>query len=96
MAAQIHAHGGVAEERTYGGVGHLTLIGALAPGLRVLAPVLGEIIQFVWRVTSRRRWQLRNEGQRLAQSNLHSERAGWLTEGLIAITRRADAHWTTQ
>ena len=40
MAAQIRAHGGVGEERTYGGVGHLTLIGAFAPGLRVLAPVL--------------------------------------------------------
>ena len=51
MAAQIHAHGGVAEERTYGGVGHLTLIGAFAPGLRVLAPV---VTQFVWRVTSGR------------------------------------------
>ena len=54
MAAQIHAHGGVAEERTYGGVGHLTLIGAFAPGLRVLAPVLRDVTQFVWRVTSRR------------------------------------------
>jgi hypothetical protein len=55
MAAQIHAHGGVAEERTYGGVSHLiTLIGAFAPGLRVLAPVLRDVTQFVWRVTSRR------------------------------------------
>jgi len=54
MAAQIHAHGGVAEQRTYGGVGHLTLIGAFAPGLRVLAPVLRDVIQFVWRVTSKR------------------------------------------
>ena len=54
MAAQIHAHGGVAEERTYGGVGHLTLIGAFAPGLRVLAPVLRDVTQFIWRVTSRR------------------------------------------
>ena len=53
MAAQIYAHGGVAEERTYGGVGHLTLIGAFAPGLRVLAPVLRDVTQFVWRVTSR-------------------------------------------
>ena len=54
MAAQICAHGGVAEERTYGGVGHLTLIGAFAPGLRVLAPVLRDVTQFVWRVTSSR------------------------------------------
>jgi len=54
MAAEIHACGGVAEERAYGGVGHLTLIGAFAPGLRVLAPVLRDVTQFVWRVTSRR------------------------------------------
>jgi len=54
MAAEIHACGGVAEERAYGGVGHLTLIGAFAPGLRVLAPVLRDVIQFVWRVTSKR------------------------------------------
>ena len=45
------AHGGVAEEPTYRGVGHLTLIGAFAPALRVLAPVLREVTQFVWRVT---------------------------------------------
>jgi acetyl esterase/lipase len=51
MAAKIHAHGGVAEERTYRGVGHLTLIGAFAPALRVLAPVLREVTQFVWSVT---------------------------------------------
>ena len=54
MAARIHAHGGVAEERTYGRVGHLTLIGAFAPGLRVLAPVLRDVTRFIWRVTSRR------------------------------------------
>ena len=53
MAAKIRAYGGVAEERTYGGVGHLTLIGAFAPGLRVLAPVLHDVTQFVWRVTRR-------------------------------------------
>jgi acetyl esterase/lipase len=51
MAEKIHAHCGVAEERTYRGVGHLTLIGAFAPALRVLAPVLREVTQFVWRVT---------------------------------------------
>jgi acetyl esterase/lipase len=51
MAEKIHAHGGVAEERTYRGVGHLTLIGAFAPALGVLAPVLREATQFVWRVT---------------------------------------------
>ena len=51
MAAKIHAHGGSAEERIYRGVGHLTLIGAFAPALRVLAPVLRETTQFIWRVT---------------------------------------------
>jgi acetyl esterase/lipase len=53
MAAKICNHGGVAEELTYGGVGHLTLIGAFAPGLRVLAPVLRDTTQFIWRVTRR-------------------------------------------
>lgn len=53
MAAKIRAHGGIAEERNYGGVGHLTLIGAFAPGLRVLAPVLRDVTQFIWRVTRR-------------------------------------------
>ena len=53
MAAKIHDHGGVVEERTYGGVGHLTLIGAFAPGLRVLSPVMRDVTQFVWRVTHR-------------------------------------------
>ena len=53
MAAKIREHGGVAEVLTYGGVGHLTLIGAFAPGLRVLAPVLRDTTQFVWRVTRR-------------------------------------------
>ena len=51
MAAKVRAHGGVAEVLAYGRVGHLTLIGAFAPGLRVLAPVLRETTQFVWRVT---------------------------------------------
>ena len=53
MAAKIRDHGGVAEELAYYGVGHFTLIGAFAPGLRVLAPVLRDATQFVWRVTRR-------------------------------------------
>src|SRR5262245_24390494 len=53
LPAKIRDHGGVAEVLTYGGVGHLTLIGAFAPGLRVLAPVLHDATQFVWRVTRR-------------------------------------------
>jgi hypothetical protein len=51
MAEKIHSHGGVAEERIFRGVGHLTLIGTFAPALRVLAPVLREVTQFIWRVT---------------------------------------------
>src|SRR5215510_6834764 len=51
MAEKSRAHSGVAEERIYRGVGHLTLIGAFAPALRVLAPVLRETAQFIWRVT---------------------------------------------
>ena len=60
MAAKIRAHGGVVEERTYGGVGHITLIGALAPGLRILAPVLRDVTQFVWRVTRRQASHAKN------------------------------------
>lgn len=51
LAEKIHVHGGVVEERCYRGVGHLTLIGAFAPALRVLAPVLRDVTEFVWRVT---------------------------------------------
>ncbi len=51
MAAKIRAHGGVVEERTFDRVGHFTLIGAFAPGLRVLAPVLRDVTEFVWCVT---------------------------------------------
>jgi len=51
MAAKVRTHGGFAEERTYRGVGHLTLIAAFAPGLRILAPVLRDATEFVWRVT---------------------------------------------
>jgi acetyl esterase/lipase len=64
MAAKICDHGGVAEELTYGGVGHLTLIGAFAPGLRVLAPVLRDTTQFVWRVTRRQASPLRKTDSR--------------------------------
>ncbi len=60
MAAKIHAHGGIAEERTYGGVGHLALIGAFAPSLRLLAPVLRDVTQFVWRVTRRQAYLVSN------------------------------------
>src|SRR5262249_57349973 len=52
MAAKIHAHGGIAEERIYRGVGHLTLIGAFSPALRGLAPVLRGTTRFIWWVTA--------------------------------------------
>jgi hypothetical protein len=50
------------------------------------------VTQFIWRA---------RQADAIAtaagsKSNLHSERAGWRTESIIAITRRADAHWTTQ
>ena len=41
-------------ERRLAAILALTLIGAFAPGLRVLAPVLRDVTQFVWGVTSRR------------------------------------------
>ncbi len=48
MAARIRKHGGDVRTRFYGRVGHLTLVGALAPPLRFLAPVLRDVTDFVW------------------------------------------------
>jgi acetyl esterase/lipase len=59
MAAKARAHGGVAEVLAYSRVGHLALIGAFAPALRVLAQVLREVTQFVWRVTPQGRQDTR-------------------------------------
>ena len=53
FAARIREMGGRVEERSYGRVNHFTLIGAFAPGLRLLAPVLRDVDAFVWRVTAR-------------------------------------------
>jgi len=53
FAARIHELGGRVEERAYGRVNHFTLIGAFAPGLRLLAPVLRDVDDFIWRVTGR-------------------------------------------
>ena len=53
FAARIHEFGGSVEERAYGRVNHFTLIGAFAPGLRLLAPVMRDIDDFIWRVTGR-------------------------------------------
>lgn len=46
LAAKIRAEGGAVEEIVYGTVGHLSLIGAFAPGLRFLAPVLRDVTDF--------------------------------------------------
>lgn len=54
FAARIREMGGRVEERSYGRVNHFTLIGAFAPGLRFLAPVLRDVDAFVWQVTGRR------------------------------------------
>ena len=53
FAARIREMGGRVEERGYGRVNHFTLIGAFAPGLRFLAPVLRDVDAFVWQVTGR-------------------------------------------
>jgi acetyl esterase/lipase len=53
LAAKIREKGGRAEARLYGRVNHYTLIGSFAPALRMLAPTMREVTDFVWRVTSR-------------------------------------------
>lgn len=53
FAARLREHGGRVEERAYARVNHFTLIGAFAPGLRLLAPVLRDVDDFIWRVTGR-------------------------------------------
>ena len=47
LAAQIRAFGSKVEERSYPHVGHLSVLGALAPPLRFLAPVLADVTAFV-------------------------------------------------
>lgn len=54
LAAKIREKGGRAEVRLYGRVNHYTLVGSLAPALRMLAPTFSEVTDFVWRVTSPR------------------------------------------
>jgi acetyl esterase/lipase len=60
FAAKIRELGGVVEEREYARVNHFTLIGSFAPGLRLLAPTLRDVTDFVWRVTARGRRQAAN------------------------------------
>ncbi len=47
MVGAIRARGGRAVVRVYPGVGHVALVGAMAPSLRWLAPVLDDVGSFV-------------------------------------------------
>lgn len=49
LARRLEAAGAPVTLRLYDGVGHATLIGALAPPLRFLAPVLDDVAAFVHR-----------------------------------------------
>ncbi|MGP0092448.1 MAG: alpha/beta hydrolase [Xanthobacteraceae bacterium] len=49
LAAKLRAAGGAATEIVYPRVGHTTIIGAFAPVLRFLAPVLSDVDSFVAR-----------------------------------------------
>jgi len=54
LAAQIRTFGSKVEERTYSLVGHLSVLGALAPPFRFLAPVLDDVATFVQAATGSR------------------------------------------
>jgi acetyl esterase/lipase len=49
MAARVRANGGQVEVRQYPGLSHALLIGAVSPPLRFLAPVLGDVSDFIRR-----------------------------------------------
>ena len=53
LAERIRARGGWVRELHYSRVGHLSLIGAFAPGLRFLAPVLADVTSFAVEVTGK-------------------------------------------
>lgn len=55
LAEQIRSRRGHVIERHYGRVGHLSLIGAFAPLLRFLAPVLADVTGFVRDPSGKRR-----------------------------------------
>lgn len=55
LAAKIRDCGGAVEHRGYARVNHYSLIGSFAPGLRMLAPTLRDVTEFVWRVTAKAR-----------------------------------------
>lgn len=50
LAARLRAAGGAVEERLYPGLGHATLLGAMAGPLEFLAPVRRDVLAFVERV----------------------------------------------
>ena len=47
LSERLRAHGSDVEERVYPGIGHMTIMLALAPGFRRLAPLLSDIAQFI-------------------------------------------------
>ena len=47
LAARIREHSGIAEEKYYGGVGHVPLVAAIAAPLRFIAPTLDDITAFL-------------------------------------------------
>lgn len=51
LAARIRAAGGPVEERIYPCAGHLSVLGALAPSLRLLAPTERDCLRFLARQT---------------------------------------------
>jgi acetyl esterase/lipase len=53
LAAKVRAMGGVAERKDYPKLDHRTLVGALAPVLRPLGPVLPDVAGFIQRVAVR-------------------------------------------
>lgn len=55
LAAKIEVQGGEAVVKTYGGVGHLSIIGTFSPVLSFLAPVLDDVAAFVTKQASRPR-----------------------------------------
>ena len=53
LAAKIKSKGGDAAVNTYGGVGHISIIGTFSPLLSFLAPVQDDLIRFVFQRSAR-------------------------------------------
>lgn len=49
LGVRIRDHGGVAAEKYYAGVGHMTLVGSIAAPLRFIAPTLNDVTRFLRR-----------------------------------------------